>query len=285
MRLLFIAMTIVILLVSFGLAQDTIQGMYSYTYGDSESLVDAKQTCRNLAVRDALESYYLFVESTTDVENFQLKDDLIRSITAGNVRDVTIVDQAVDGRTISMTVTGVVNPEEIRSLVEKEIASKPAEEPDDPEVDASSRDEGLLTTFNEYETRFREIEKNLSRKDPKKVVELLQAVDQYLMKKRPKSADAFTKTIYACVVVRNKLLGDVAKLKMYQKDRNRIQALNQRKVINSQTDNLKKAVSRLKSFKKLGAGKQALHELWIARCERTLSVVDDEKRVIKRVRR
>lgn len=237
--------------------------MYSYTYGDSESLVDARQTCKNLAIRDALESYYLFVESTTEVENFQLKDDLIHSITAGNVRDIKVLDQSVDGRTITMTVTGTVDPEEIKSLVEKQIKTQAKAEANEPAetqtTEQKQQSESLMfAAFNEYETKFRKMESNLSKDDPQKTVTLLQSVDQYLIKNRPKSGDAFTKTIYACVVLRNKLLGDIAKLKLYQKQRNRLQAVNQRKVIRTQADKLEKAVNRLKAFDQLGAKKNRL---------------------------
>jgi hypothetical protein len=52
---------IFLLFVSAAFAQDKIRGTYSYTYGDSESLVEAKQTCKDLALREAIESYYVFV--------------------------------------------------------------------------------------------------------------------------------------------------------------------------------------------------------------------------------
>jgi hypothetical protein len=77
---------------SLSFAQDKIQGSYTYTYGDKESLVEARQSCKDLAVRDAIESYYVFVQSSTGVENFQTKEDIIQSIAAGYLKDLRIVE-------------------------------------------------------------------------------------------------------------------------------------------------------------------------------------------------
>ena len=98
------------------MAQDTIRGSYTYTYGDSESLVDARKTCKDLAVRDAIESYYLFVESSTEVENATLKEDIINTLSAGYLSNLNVVEQSEEGRTLSCTVEAGVDPEAVKDL-------------------------------------------------------------------------------------------------------------------------------------------------------------------------
>ena len=113
------AIVLSLIWISFVFAQDKIQGSYTYTYGDKESLVEARQTCKDLAVRDAIESYYVFVESSTDVENFQTKEDIIQSIAAGYLKDLNIVEQKEEGRTITMVVEATVMPDEVKELVQQ----------------------------------------------------------------------------------------------------------------------------------------------------------------------
>lgn len=101
--------------------QDIIRGTYTYTWGDSESLVEARKTCKDLALREAIESYYIFILSSTEVENYQLKDDLIQTVAAGYARDISIIEQKEEGRTLTVTVEALVDPEEIQQLVNRQI--------------------------------------------------------------------------------------------------------------------------------------------------------------------
>jgi hypothetical protein len=58
---------------------DKIQGSACYSYGDNESLVQAEQMTKTLAIRNAIESYSTFIESTTQITDFQLSNDLINT--------------------------------------------------------------------------------------------------------------------------------------------------------------------------------------------------------------
>ena len=51
---------------------DTITGHYCYTYADSESLTEGKEMNRTLTLRNAIESYKVFLLSSSVVKNFQL---------------------------------------------------------------------------------------------------------------------------------------------------------------------------------------------------------------------
>ncbi|MBN2202027.1 hypothetical protein JW777_08755 [bacterium] len=96
---------------------ELIRGTYTYTYGDGESLVDARRTCKELAVRDAVESYYLIIESVSHVENSVLQKDLVRSVAAACVRNLRMTDEQEHGRTLTCTVEGEVNPDEVKQLI------------------------------------------------------------------------------------------------------------------------------------------------------------------------
>ena len=63
---------LIIFTVSNCYADEIIKGHYCYTYGDNESLKEAKEITRTLAIRNAIESYRVFITSASTVNNFQL---------------------------------------------------------------------------------------------------------------------------------------------------------------------------------------------------------------------
>jgi formylglycine-generating enzyme required for sulfatase activity len=105
-------------------AEDTITGQYCYTYGDTESLVEARKTTKTLAIRDAIESHRVFVRSTSEVKDFQLSEDFIRTITLGSVRNVKVIEHTEKGRTICETIQASVSPQELEGLIKREIGKK-----------------------------------------------------------------------------------------------------------------------------------------------------------------
>jgi hypothetical protein len=114
---------IVFLAAAAVMAQDIIRGSYSYTYGDSESLVEARKVCKDLALREAIESYRILVESSTKVENYQLKEDVIQSIAASYLQEVKVLSQTEEGRTIALTVEAKVIPTDIQKLIDQKYSS------------------------------------------------------------------------------------------------------------------------------------------------------------------
>jgi len=89
-----------IIFPSFSFADDIIEGHYCYTYGDSESLKEARELTRTLAIRNAIESYRVFITSTSNVKNFSLTNDRLQIITSGHLRDVKVVYHKEEGKTI-----------------------------------------------------------------------------------------------------------------------------------------------------------------------------------------
>jgi len=104
-------------LLSF--ADDIIQGHYCYTYGDNESLREARDVTRSLATRNAIESYQVFISSASNVQNSQLTNDLVQIISSGYLKDIKVIEHEEQGRTICETIQArIVSPEGINYSVE-----------------------------------------------------------------------------------------------------------------------------------------------------------------------
>ena len=194
--------------ISVTFAQDKIQGTYTYTYGDKESLVEARQTCKDLAIRDAIESYYVFVESSTGVENYQIKDDMIQSIAAGYLKDLRIIEQDEEGRTISMTVEATVMPDEVQQLVQS-LATK--DEPEstqqqtEPTADDTSDDSPrplFMEVLSRYENQMDTVDGIWQGGNYEKAMTSLQRIQSYLEKNKPLNTKSFWGKLYECINAR-----------------------------------------------------------------------------------
>jgi hypothetical protein len=116
-----------ILWAGAALSDEVIKGRYCYTYGDSESLREAKALTRTLALRDAIESYRVFVESVGTVQNFNLTNDLVQVISSGYLKNIQVLESKIEGRTICETIQASVSPEEIGDFVKKMVKKRAQE--------------------------------------------------------------------------------------------------------------------------------------------------------------
>ena len=98
-----------------------IRGDYCYQYGDSESLLAAKEISYAMALRKAIERYKTFVASTSVVDDFQLRKDLIETIVSGYVENIEVEREDVAGRNVCTELVGYVNPEAVRDIIAKKI--------------------------------------------------------------------------------------------------------------------------------------------------------------------
>ena len=108
-----------ILSSTFGFADDIIRGYSCYTHGDQESLLQAREMTRSLAIRNAIESYGVFITSTATTKNFQLTNDSIRLISAGYLKDIKIIEHKEEGRTICEKIECAVSPQEIEKMIKE----------------------------------------------------------------------------------------------------------------------------------------------------------------------
>jgi hypothetical protein len=109
MRILFLVV-LLFALSGNGFADDIIHGHYCYTYGDRESLQEAREITRALAIRNAIESYRLFISSTSNIKNFKLTNDLVQVISSGYLKDIKAIGHKEEGRTICDDIEASVSP-------------------------------------------------------------------------------------------------------------------------------------------------------------------------------
>ena len=98
---------------------EEIIGHGCYRYSDNESLIVARDTALSLAKRDAMERYAVFVESASTVENAQLRNDLINSLSAGLMRGLRVTDQKEDlqKREVCTTIRAEVEAIEVKNII------------------------------------------------------------------------------------------------------------------------------------------------------------------------
>lgn len=99
------------------LADEIIKGSYCYTYGDNESLREARELTRTLAIRNAIESYRVFIESTSKVKNFQLTNDIVQVISSGYLKNIKVLEYTEEGRTVCETIQATVSPQAVENLL------------------------------------------------------------------------------------------------------------------------------------------------------------------------
>jgi len=97
-----------------------VTGDYSYVFGDSETLLEAKNICYSMAVREAIESNSIFISSTSVVTHSQL-NDLIQTISSGYLQDLKILEEKVEGRNIYYKVEAYVEPDVVQESIGREV--------------------------------------------------------------------------------------------------------------------------------------------------------------------
>ena len=97
---------------------ETVYASYRYIMGDNDSKNKAKKICFQEAKRLCLEKAGTYIESITEIKNYRLTKDEIKSYSAATLK-VEIVSEKTEhtgeSMAISMTVKAVVN---INSLKE-----------------------------------------------------------------------------------------------------------------------------------------------------------------------
>ena len=113
-----------LLLPAIGLADEVIKGHYCYTYGDNESLREARDITRTLAVRNAIESFGVYVVSTMTVKDFVLTDDLVNTISTGYLKDIEVLAHTEKDRTICDTIQGRISPDDVKAVIDQAISQR-----------------------------------------------------------------------------------------------------------------------------------------------------------------
>lgn len=100
---------------SFGLMR--VESCYEYNFSDKESTYEAKQICLNMAMRKAVETNMVFIQSSSVIADYKLKEDLISSNTAGFLKNMKIVKEEVVGNRVTTCIEAQLDTVQIEQKV------------------------------------------------------------------------------------------------------------------------------------------------------------------------
>ena len=108
---------------ALGQGRALIEGEAEYNFSDNETLIEAKSLCYNMALRNAVESYQIFVSSMSDVRNMQLRNDIIQTLSTGYLEDLTVVDERIDknNNIIYYKLRAYIQPEPFKKALKQEV--------------------------------------------------------------------------------------------------------------------------------------------------------------------
>lgn len=260
-----------ILGISAVLAQDTIQGSYSYTYGDKESLIEARQTCKDLALREAIESYSIFVQSSTDVKNFQTKEDIVQSIALGILHDVRVITQKEEGKTITMTVEATVIPEEVRQMVETFLLSG-KEEKDRTLADSlgGEKSSPFAVAISQYERRLRLADTLWEQKNYNEATTQIQKLYDFIGRYRPSTDRPYQSLIYRITRAHTLLLIRLLKVEYLEAQGMKPRARANMRTLNKSASELSTLLEELKNRTTISNTQKTILKPLVSRCTMTL---------------
>lgn len=102
----------------------TVEGEACYQYGDNETPLQGKATALALAQQRAIESHQVYVESATKVANFQLTDDVIKSLSRASLHQMKIVKEEQQGQKTCVAIRALLDPAEMSALINQRINAK-----------------------------------------------------------------------------------------------------------------------------------------------------------------
>jgi hypothetical protein len=106
-----------------------IVGDYRYASHPGESLAEARNIAYAEAIRLAISSAPLFKENTSTLVDSKLHSDLVQKIASGYLREIAILEQSENGRTVYCKVRASVMQDEIETLIDRELNRGSGREP------------------------------------------------------------------------------------------------------------------------------------------------------------
>lgn len=105
-------------------AKESLHASHCYRYGDNESFMKARETAINIALKEAIRSHRVFVESSTRVKNFQLEDDIIATTSSMMLKDTTVEKEERKPQEVCVTITASFSPSSTEELIRQRLAAK-----------------------------------------------------------------------------------------------------------------------------------------------------------------
>jgi hypothetical protein len=121
-KLLAVLVTVGMLIGGFACAQEILQADHTYQMGDNDSRNDARNYCLLEAKKKLIERAGVYVESNSEVRNFQLEKSEIRSVSAAVIQIQVARDELIADRVktaISCAVRASVDVNAIRKQLER----------------------------------------------------------------------------------------------------------------------------------------------------------------------
>jgi hypothetical protein len=103
---------------------ETVMGEACYQYGDRESALEGRNTALGLAKQRAIESHHVFVESSTTVANYQIADDIVKSLSRAMLRNMKILKEEQQGQKVCVALTAQLDPAEVAALIAQRVNAK-----------------------------------------------------------------------------------------------------------------------------------------------------------------
>lgn len=98
-----------------------IVGDYRYFYHDPMTATEAKDLAYREAIRMAIDTAPPFIDATAFIMDNAFRRHLIQIIASGYLKDVKMVEQAEKNRTVYAKIRATLIPQEIKSVVEREV--------------------------------------------------------------------------------------------------------------------------------------------------------------------
>ena len=153
---------------------DRVFGHACHTYGDEETPARAKEIARKKAQEQAVESHHVMVHASKTVENYQLKQDLVQTASAGLLKHVTIEkEEKKPDQTICVTISAQLSPLTFEETVRQQVTAKQVNgEVAATNVLAPATRGGIRLSTNKADGRFVE--------DDRLILTILSETDGYL---------------------------------------------------------------------------------------------------------
>ena len=139
-------------------AKETVRASHCYRYGDDETFIKARDTAINIALKQAIRSHRVFVESSTRVKNFQLDDDIIATTSVAMLKETTVEKEERKPQEVCVTVTASLNPTSTEEMIRQRLAAKEVAIEAKAAVVPARQEFGLKVWTNKPTNRFVENE-------------------------------------------------------------------------------------------------------------------------------
>ena len=140
-------------------AKETVRASECYRYGDDETFIKARETAISIALKHAIRSHRVFVESSTRVKNFQLDDDIIATTSVAMLKETTVEKEERKPQEVCVTVTASLNTNSAEELIRQRLAAKEVAIEAKAAVVPAQQDFGLKVWTNKSTNSFVEGER------------------------------------------------------------------------------------------------------------------------------